>query len=100
MHLYAGDAALEEDGTFATGAGVIDHVSLRTVGFYEHRARLQKSGARWRENVLRDIGVWQIFVYDPSRVLIELTFTASDEIGEEPVVLPEMQYKPRERFYE
>ncbi|WP_144097967.1 VOC family protein [Croceicoccus sediminis] len=100
IHLYAGDAALEDDGTFAIGAGTIDHVSLKTEGFYEYRARLEASGAEWRENVLPDIGVWQIFAYDPSRVLIELTFIAENEAGDVPVVSPEKQYRPRERFFE
>lgn len=53
----------------------------------------------WRENIVPGIGLWQLFVYDPSAVLLELTFAAAAEGGEEPKIPLELPYKARERFF-
>ena len=99
FHIYAGDAALEPDGSFVTGTGVIDHVSLTAFGYDEFRERFRRYGLRWRENVLPDVGLWQLFVYDPSGVMLELTFSADAEQIEQPQIAAEFRYKPREKFF-
>lgn len=99
FHIYAGDAAREPDGSFATGTGVIDHVSLTACGYEEFRERFRRYGLRWRENILPDVGLWQLFVYDPSGVMLELTFTADAERIEQPQIAPEFRYHPRENFF-
>jgi catechol 2,3-dioxygenase-like lactoylglutathione lyase family enzyme len=99
FHIYAGDAALEADGSRAQGTGVIDHVSIEATGYSEFRARFRRFGLRWRENVVTDTKLCQLFVYDPSAVLLELTFSTSNEGLQELKVQPELQYKPREVFF-
>jgi catechol 2,3-dioxygenase-like lactoylglutathione lyase family enzyme len=99
FHLYAGDAAREEDGSYAGGTGVIDHVSITATGFQDYCARFAAFNLPWRANVVRDIGLWQLFVYDPSGVLLELTFSAPAEGIKEPVIATSYQYRPRERFF-
>lgn len=99
FHIYGGDAALENDGTMATGAGVIDHVSVTCQGYYEMKQRMDKHNLAYRENVLPTIRLWQLFVYDPSGVLLELSFSQDAESGEVPEFSKEMQYKPREIFF-
>ena len=100
FHVYAGDAALEDDGTMSSGAGVIDHVSVTAQGYFEMRAKLEEAGLAYRENVLPTIRLWQLFVYDPSGVLLEITFSADAERAEAPVFPDERRYRPRERFFD
>lgn len=99
FHIYAGEAAREPDGTFARGTGVIDHVSITAEGYSRFRERFRRYGLRWRENVVPGIGLWQLFVYDPSGVLLELTFAAAAEGIEEPRIPPELRYRARENFF-
>jgi catechol 2,3-dioxygenase-like lactoylglutathione lyase family enzyme len=99
FHLYAGDAAREEDGSYASGTGVIDHVSITATGFQHYCARFSTFNLPWRANVVGDVGLWQLFIYDPSGVMLELTFSATAEGIEEPVISADHQYTPRERFF-
>jgi len=99
FHIYAGDAALEPDGSFASGTGVIDHISIAALGFEEYRERFRSHQLAWRENVVSGAGLWQLFVYDPSAVLLELSFSAAAEKTAEPRIEPNFLYKPREIFF-
>ena len=99
LHIYAGDAALEADGSRAQGTGVIDHVSMAARGYSVFRARFRRFGLSWRENVVVGASICQLFVYDPSAVLLELTFSTADEGLQGFKVQPELQYKPREVFF-
>jgi catechol 2,3-dioxygenase-like lactoylglutathione lyase family enzyme len=99
FHIYAGDAALEADGSRARGTGVIDHVSIAARGYSDFRARFRRFGLRWRENVVTGAQLCQLFVYDPSAVLLELTFSTAIEGLREIKVQPELQYKAREVFF-
>ena len=100
FHIYAGHAAQEPDGSVASGTGVIDHVSVSAVGYRELRERFRVHELSWRENVLPTVRLWQLFVYDPSAVLLELTFSADAEGGETPTFPEERRYKPTERFFD
>jgi catechol 2,3-dioxygenase-like lactoylglutathione lyase family enzyme len=100
FHIYSGDAALEPDGSMASGSGVIDHVAITAHGFAETRERVRAYQLPRRENKVEGVGLWQLFVYDPSAVLLELSYLAKAENMPEPVIPPELQYKPRERFFD
>jgi catechol 2,3-dioxygenase-like lactoylglutathione lyase family enzyme len=99
FHIYAGDAAKEADGSFAFGGGAVDHISLTAHGFRDFREQFRRYGLRWRENVVPEAGLWQLFVYDPSGVLLELTFSAAAEGHGAPEIPSELLYKPRENFF-
>lgn len=100
FHIYGGDAALEPDGTMARGGGVIDHVSLTCEGYQAMRERFEQHGLAYRENVIASIGLWQLFVYDPSGVLLELTFAEAAETSDEPSFPEDRRYRPREDFFD
>lgn len=100
FHIYAGDAAREPDGSIASGTGAIDHVSVTTTGYHSLRERFRSHGLPFRENVIPSIGLWQLFVYDPSGVLLELTFGAEAEGNETPNFPSERRYDPSERFFD
>jgi catechol 2,3-dioxygenase-like lactoylglutathione lyase family enzyme len=100
FHIYGGDAALENDGTMASGAGAIDHVSVSCQGFYEMRANLEERNLPYREAVLPTIRLWQLLEYDPSGILLELSFSQDAENAEAPKIREERRYKPREQFFD
>lgn len=100
FHVYAGYAAQEADGNVTSGTGVIDHVSVSAIGYRELRERFRAHELAWREQILPTVGLWQLFVHDPSGVLLELTFSAAAEGGEDPSFPPERQYRATERFLE
>jgi catechol 2,3-dioxygenase-like lactoylglutathione lyase family enzyme len=56
------------------GSGAIHHVALSCADFEAMRARLTALDLSFRENHLSKTGVRQIFVRDPSDILLELNF--------------------------
>lgn len=99
IHVYGGWAAKEADGTTTTGTGAIDHLAITAVGFDEIREQVKTHGLDWRENIIPAIGLWQIFVHDPSGVMLELSFSEAAETIERPEVDEARQYKPGENFF-
>ena len=67
----------------ALGTAAIDHVSLSCTGYRDYVARFKAAGLDWREFLVPGTTLWQLFVYDPSGVQLELTFEGSVE-GELP----------------
>ena len=58
----------------AESTGAVDHIAFNASGFDEVRARLQARGIDINENLLDEIGLRQLFIYDPNGVPIELNF--------------------------
>jgi len=58
----------------ADGTGPVDHIAFNASGFAEMRAWLIQRGLDLSENLLDDIGLRQLFLYDPNGVAIELNF--------------------------
>ena len=84
MHIYAGGPALGAEGRAPSGTAAIDHVSLTASGFQDYVARFRARGLDWREFKVPGTSLWQLFVYDPSGVQLELTFNGEVEAGPEP----------------
>ncbi len=99
LHIYAGDAAREPDGSILVRTGAIDHVSVACQGYSDFRDRFRKFGLEWRENLVPATPLWQLFVYDPNGVQLELTFHRAAETESEPVIPPERLYQARERWF-
>lgn len=100
FHLYAGDAAKEADGSVLTGSAAIDHVSVVCQGYNQFKAKFERFGLPYRENLVPNTPLWQLFVYDPNGIQLELTFHAAAEGGTEPVIGPEKRYAARERWFQ
>jgi catechol 2,3-dioxygenase-like lactoylglutathione lyase family enzyme len=58
----------------ARGTGPVDHIAFNASGFEDLRARLKQHGVKASENLLDEIGLRQLFFYDPNGVPIELNF--------------------------
>jgi catechol 2,3-dioxygenase-like lactoylglutathione lyase family enzyme len=99
IHVYAGDAAKDPDGRVATGGGAIDHVSIVCQGYGAFKARFEQFGLDYRENAVPETPLWQLFVYDPNGIQLELTFHAAAEAQHELRVAPQRQYAARERWF-
>ncbi len=84
MHIYAGGPALGPSGQAPSGSAAIDHVSLACTGYHAMRERFESYGLPYREFLVPGTTLWQLFVYDPSGVQLELTFEGAAEVGRSP----------------
>ncbi len=100
IHLYAGDAARDADGTVRAGSGAIDHVSVVCQGYGDFKARFERFALPYRENLVPATPLWQLFIYDPNGVQLELTFHSAAETDPTPVIAPDRVYQARERWFE
>lgn len=98
IHIYAGHAAAGPDGKVPAGTAALDHVSLTVTGWDECLARVQKGGYDWRAAIVPGTSLWQIFVHDPSGVMLELTFDGAVEKRPPPEIPPERVYVPNKPF--
>jgi catechol 2,3-dioxygenase-like lactoylglutathione lyase family enzyme len=100
IHVYAGGPAMGADGRAPAGTAAIDHVSLTAQGYGEFRARFLAHGLPFREFVVPGTTLWQLFVFDPSGVQLELTFDARAETGAEPDLSPGRKYEAGVSFFD
>ena len=100
IHIYAGGPALGADGRAPVGSGAIDHLSLSCGGYHEFRARFRESGLDFREFLVPGTTLWQLFVYDPSGVQLELTFEGNAETGASPDMSPGRAYVAGSSFFD
>lgn len=99
VHIYAGGPALGDAGRVEPGTAAIDHVSLTAAGYHDYIARLRDRGHDWREFVVPGTTLWQIFVYDPSGVQLELTFDGRREAGPPPDMSEGRRYVAGTSFF-
>lgn len=99
IHVYAGGPALGAEGRAPSGTAAIDHVSLSCSGYHEFRARFIDAGLDYREFLVPGTTLWQLFVYDPSGVQLELTFEGSAEAGASPDMSPGRAYVAGTSFF-
>jgi catechol 2,3-dioxygenase-like lactoylglutathione lyase family enzyme len=99
IHVYAGGPALGPSGKVERGTAAIDHVSLACSGYHAYRARFRAAGLDWREFLVPGTTLWQLFVYDPSGVQLELTFEGSAEAGAPPDMSPGRVYQAGTSFF-
>ncbi len=99
FHIYAGGPALGRDGVVPSGTGAIDHVSVAAVGFHAMRERLRRHALPFREFVVPGTTIWQVFVYDPSGVQLEITFEGRVEGAPAPDLSPGHAYVAGDNFF-
>ena len=81
------------------GTAAIDHVSLSCSGYRSYISRFKAAGLDWREFAVPGTTLWQLFVYDPSGVQLELTFEGAIEGSEPPGLSPGRVYVPGASFF-
>lgn len=61
-----------------TGTGVIDHIAFRSTGLPAMLERLRSEGVEFSERQVSDQGLYQLFLFDPNGIKIELNFDAAE----------------------
>jgi len=97
IHIYAGGPALV-DGRTPYGTAALDHVSLNVTGWDDCLARVERLGYDWRASIVPGMSLWQIFVHDPSGVMMELTFDGKQENRPTPEIPAGRQYEAGKPF--
>jgi catechol 2,3-dioxygenase-like lactoylglutathione lyase family enzyme len=100
VHIYAGGPALGPEGRAPYGSAAIDHLSLSCSGFAAYRERFIAHGLDWREFLVPGTTLWQLFVYDPSGVQLELTFEGGNEAGAPPDMSEARRYIAGASFFD
>jgi len=60
------------------GSGAVDHIAFSATGLAGMRARLARQGIAARERTVPGLGLLQLFVEDPSGMVIELNYAADE----------------------
>ena len=100
IHIWSGGPGMGPTGVAPYGTGTIDHVSFTAIGHEAYRRRFAAYGLPWREFIIPQTPLWQLFVYDPSGVQVELTFDAGNEAMEHGPIAPEHAYAVGEVFFD
>jgi catechol 2,3-dioxygenase-like lactoylglutathione lyase family enzyme len=61
-----------------TGTGTVDHIAFLVTGLVEFWNLLKAEGITWRDRTVPGLGLHQVFIEDPSGVIIELNFPACE----------------------
>jgi catechol 2,3-dioxygenase-like lactoylglutathione lyase family enzyme len=61
------------------GSGAVDHIALMTTGLAGMLVHLKQLGVPCRERTVPSIGLHQVFVDDPSGIVIELNYPAVEK---------------------
>ena len=100
IHVYAGGPALGLEGKSPAGTAAIDHISLSCSGYRSYVSRFKAAGLDWREFIVPGSSLWQLFVYDPSGVQLELTFESGIEGDDLPDVSLGRVYAAGKSFFD
>ena len=69
----------ERDETSLAGSGAVDHIAFFADGLAGMLAQLERQGVACRERTVPSIGLHQLFLEDPSGVVIELNYPAAEK---------------------
>ena len=89
VHVTEGGAATSENrkryvgqqSDALSGTGVIDHIAFRATGLAATLAHLRGLGVDFKQRQVDDQGLYQLFLFDPNGIKIELNFAASEAVG-------------------
>jgi catechol 2,3-dioxygenase-like lactoylglutathione lyase family enzyme len=95
LHITQGGAQVSENRkryvgqeSLATeGSGVIDHVAFRATDLEGMIAHLKGRDIPFKERQVNDQGLYQLFLFDPNGVKVELNFHAAEAKGRKPEVM-------------
>lgn len=63
-----------------SGTGVIDHVAFRCTGLKDMIEHLQRLAVPFKQRMVSDQGLYQLFLMDPNDIKVELNFANSEAI--------------------
>jgi hypothetical protein len=69
------------------GTGVIDHIAFRATGLLEMLAHFEQGGIEFKERQVNNQGLYQLFLFDPNGIKIELNFENAEAKGRQPQLM-------------
>ena len=70
-----------QQSTATQGSGAIDHIAFRCTGLAETLAHLRAEGVDFKERQVNDQGLYQLFLFDPNGIKVELNFANAEAAG-------------------
>jgi len=95
LHITEGGANISENrkkylgqqSDAVKGSGVVDHVAFRCTGLVEMMEHLKRNNIAFRQRMVSDQGLYQLFLLDPNDVKIELNFSNAEAKGLTPELM-------------
>jgi hypothetical protein len=72
---------LGQQSEAVSGSGVVDHIAFRANGLRDTMAHLGSLGIDFKQRMVSDQGLYQLFMFDPNGVKIELNFDNAEAIA-------------------
>lgn len=69
------------------GSGVVDHLAFRCTGLQDMMEHLGRKNIQFRQRMVSDQGLFQLFLIDPNGVKIELNFSNAEARGIRPELM-------------
>jgi catechol 2,3-dioxygenase-like lactoylglutathione lyase family enzyme len=76
-----------QESTATRGSGVVDHIAFRATGLREMLEHLRAEGVDFKQRMVSDQGLYQLFLFDPNGVKIELNYANDEARGLRPELL-------------
>ena len=70
-----------QESQATTGSGAIDHLAFRATGLREMMAHLKSLGVDFKQRQVDDQGLYQLFMFDPNGIKIELNYAKAEAEG-------------------
>src|SRR5262249_33027201 len=64
-----------------SGTGVVDHIAFRATGLREMLTHLKSLKVDFKQRQVNDQGLYQLFMFDPNGVKIELNYANAEAEG-------------------
>jgi catechol 2,3-dioxygenase-like lactoylglutathione lyase family enzyme len=78
-----------------SGTGAIDHIAFRATGLAATMAHLRARGVGFKERRANGQALYQLFMFDPNGIKVELNFDAAEAEGLDPEVTAERLVRGR-----
>ena len=76
-----------QESSATQGSGVIDHVAFRCSGLEQMLEHLTSLGVPFKRRQVNDQGLYQLFLFDPNGVKVELNFANAEARGIRPELM-------------
>ena len=89
VHVTEGGAKVSEnrkryvgqESLATSGSGAIDHIAFRATGLPQTIEHLRALGVDFKQRQVDDQGLYQLFMFDPNGIKIELNFANAESQG-------------------
>jgi catechol 2,3-dioxygenase-like lactoylglutathione lyase family enzyme len=76
-----------QESQAAQGTGVVDHIAFRATGLQAMLEHLRREKVDFKQRQVSDQGLYQLFMFDPNGIKIELNYAQSEAQGIRPELM-------------